>query len=275
MGIQMPQSPAPAFADDTNSKFENVRLPDWFAAVNPSNEVLARAVLKLDQMARDRGVWLYPQTDFWLLKKVVAQHRSMQAGLTPQCDPEFNLLTPENSFWIVGRDESGRVVTTQATRLFDWSTTNLKVEAESLRFFYADPGRQARDGDELIMDCEGARRITGRCIQAGTVWVHPDRRGADADGVNLSQILARITRFSARSRWDHDFTFSFVRNRLIESGLAERFGYPNVEPGISLKLPDFGVVHCHLVWMNRDELIEDARLTVEGILRRPLAVRAA
>ena len=108
---------------------KQVRLPDHVANLPNCHPDHARALLAIDQHARDRGVRLYPQTNFRLLSAIFSTHAESGARLAPLYDPQHHPLTPETAFWIAGLDDDGQVVLTAAARVFDLQATSLRDEA--------------------------------------------------------------------------------------------------------------------------------------------------
>src|SRR3546814_4309640 len=96
----------------------------------------------------------------------------------------------------------------------------------SLRLFYPRPESQKRDGESCSVRSTSAATIKGRVVFSGSTWIHPDYRGRD-----LPQILPRISRALALSRWNTDFTISLVTMALVEKGIAAAYGSKNVERG--------------------------------------------
>ena len=103
------------------------------------------------------------------------------------------------------------------------------------------------------MNSPSAGTIKGRVVFSGSTWIHPDYRGRD-----LPQILPRISRALALSRWNTDFTISLVTMALVEKGIAAAYGYKNVEPGVewlgSAVSPRYLGA---LVWMPQADLLSD------------------
>src|SRR5204862_6176059 len=87
---------------------------------------------------------------------------------------------------------------TFATRIYYWPDTTLEDEAVAMLY-----GRD--EGQRCIITADAAKLISGVLMSSGAAWVRPDyrRRG-------LSQLLPRIAKAYAVSRWPIDWTFGFV-----------------------------------------------------------------
>ena len=181
--------------------------------------VLGRFFLWADSAARDRGVTLSFASFQDLIEANKANSDSWRP-LFPVFDEVLGGITPETGFVLLGRDKGGRVVATQAARIYDWSESTLKDEAASLRMFYADPDAALARGDRCEITTPVAEKITGRVVFSGAVWYQRDFRGKD-----LATILPRISRAYAFTRWNSDFTVGMMADAVIAGGMAERVGY--------------------------------------------------
>src|SRR3546814_17758568 len=97
------------------------RLPDQITINHGPREQIGRFFLAADKAARDRGVTLSLSTDFELLREVNARNHGSWHGLAPSFDCAYGGIDGNCGFWILGRDNSGEIVTTQAARFFDRS----------------------------------------------------------------------------------------------------------------------------------------------------------
>lgn len=214
--------------------------------------LLDRFFTAAETAADDLGILLTIEQDFDALLAFNQTQRESWYPLTPMYDPRLNRLTPENSFWISGRDRQGDIVATQCARFYDWRGTDFKAEFESLRLAYGDPEAARLPAEVATCAAPSAGRVTGPVVFSGAGWYRPDYRGK-----GLSGLLPRISRALALTRWDTDFTYSFVEPKLVEKGIAARYGYTHIEPGIEWLNSFRGSCAFCLLWMPRDELLED------------------
>lgn len=216
-------------------------------------DLLGRFFLKADTAARQRDVTLSfaPMQD---LVDANRRNRKTWRPLLPLFDPASGGITDEDSFCIVGRNPQGDMVATQAARLYRWDNTTFHDEAQSLRLFYADPARLRKADERVDVTAPAARRITGRVVFAGGAWYRPEYRGRQ-----LAQILTRISRAYAYTRWKHDFHTSIMAEEVCKGGMPERSGYTNVDWEVMLRRtvvhPD-GDVRCGLTWMDSSEYFD-------------------
>ncbi len=230
------------------------RLPDWFEAIYDPGGVIARNVLRMDQLAAKRGVRLYPQTDFSALKTVVEEKRHLGTVLMPHLDPTYSTLSEENGYWIGGFDEHGEIAVIVAGRYYDFTRTSLAAELRNFRFFYDDPGRFITP-ECFCRPAAEAEMITGPSFTSGAFWVRPDFRGPDEDGVMLSKFIGALNRLVAIARWWPKFLFTFSRHELYNRGIAQRFGYAHVAFETQWHLHYGAVPASGLFWITREETL--------------------
>jgi hypothetical protein len=228
------------------------RLPANLKIKHGPAGLLGRFFLWADAAAQERGVKLY----FAGLQDLAAANRANSDSwrpLVPIFDPVLGGIPPEMGFVLIGRDEDGQIVATQAARLYDWLETSLEDESTSLRMFYGDPAAAFARGDRCEIATPVAQNITGRVVFSGAGWYRRDFRGR-----GLAGILPRISRAYAFTRWNSDFTISMMGDAVVAGGMAERCGYTKVEPSsVELVASPLGAMRCALVWMRSDELLAD------------------
>lgn len=237
--VQAPAAPPRSLVSDITIKHGPVDL-------------LGRFFLKADTAARRRDVHL----SFAPMQALVDTNRRNSdtwRPLLPLFDPAVNGAAEEDTFCIVGRDARGDIVATQAARLYHWDGTTFRDEAESLRLFYADPTALKRATEAVEVTAPAAQRITGRVVFAGGAWYRPDFRGRQ-----LAQILTRISRAYAYTRWRHDYHTSIMAEEVCRGGMPERSGYTKVDWEVMLRrtvVHPEGSVRCGLTWMDSGEFL--------------------
>jgi len=229
------------------------RLPDQITLQHGPRDALGRFFLTADKAARDRGVTLTLSTDFELLREVNARNQGSWHGLAPSFDCAYGGIDRTCGFWLIGRDDMGDIVTTQAARVFNTGDETLKDYLTSLRLFYPRPEEQKQPGEHCLVETPGASHLRGRIVYSGGTWIHPEYRKR-----LMPMILPRISRALALTLWDSEFTFSMVSHALVSKGVATAYGYRNIESGIrwmnsATELRLDGT----LVWMDRNEQLAD------------------
>ena len=213
--------------------------------------LLGRFFLLADRAARDRELTLH-FSSMEELVQINKRNPNSWRPILPHYDVKYGGIDSENAFCIIGRNKVGEVVATQAARLYDWTRTTLMEEATSLRVFYPVPSEMAHSGEKCIVTAPDARSITGRVAFTGAAWYRPDYRGRD-----LATVLPRIARAYAFAKWCTDFNISFIAERLVETGLARRCGYTNVQFAVELENFAIGAYRGALVWMATVEMLDD------------------
>jgi hypothetical protein len=172
------------------------------------------------RLGEQRGISLAFAT-FDELLAVNAQNRDSWRPLVGVFDPRLNMLEPASSYCILGRNERGEVVSTQAARLYDWRTTSFYDEAASLRFIYKNPEQNKRPGEGIRVTAKEAKDLRGRVVFSGAGWYRRDHRNT-----GLSTVLPRVSRACALTLWDPDWVMTLMAEPVFRGGFAQRGGFP-------------------------------------------------
>jgi hypothetical protein len=213
--------------------------------------LLGRALLKAEAAARSRGISLTFAAMHELVR-INDANRDTWVPLFTGFDPAFNALSPQNSFCILGRDSHGEVVATQAARLYDWPRSDYWREAESLRLLYDDPQRHRLNGERCEVSALAAKGIRGRVLYSGGAWYHPRHRGR-----GLVEILPRMARAIAYTRWKTDCTVTMMSEQNVRKGVFPRNGYRNIEWDVKFIGTRSGTIRFALLWLKSNEMLED------------------
>jgi hypothetical protein len=248
--MQLPSRYAPA-AQQTRGSF----IADLVINHGPA-ELLGKLLLAGDTAARERGVLL----TFASLSELVEINQANGQSwlpLLPVFDPSCGRFDQSAAICLLGRNDGGEVVVTQAARFFHWQKTTFYDEATSLRMLYHDPDARSREGEALEVSAPSARKIGGRVVYTGAHWCRPDFRGKGFTG-----ITPRIARALAIALWDVDFACTLMLEDVFSRGTAQRAGYLNSEWSVELKNTPLGTHTAALLWNDRSEIVAD----LEGFL---------
>lgn len=226
----------------------NLRLPDALTIKHGPARLLATFVLEGDKAAREIGVRLRLRHDFGDLV-YVNKHQNVRRSwhrLVDIFNPEYSNLSPDNSYWISGEDEHGEIVLTQAGRIYYWPETTLEDEARLM--FYG--GQEI--GQRCAITARAAASITGVVFCAGSHWIRPDFRG-----VRLSQLLGRLGRAYAVSRWPVDWAIALITPVLVEKGVATGYGYKHLSRSVFFPGSPLGDLELVLSYLTAPEAYED------------------
>jgi hypothetical protein len=216
--------------------------------------LLGRVLLKAEAAAHERGLSL----SFGSMQDLMAANTANLATwgpIFPGFDPTLNDLTPENAFCVLGRNAAGEVVATQAARLYDWTGSNYREEAESFRLIYRDPASQKLPGERCKVTALAAKGIEGHVLYSGGAWYHPKYRG-----LGLVEILPRMARALARARWNTTCTITMMAEHNVKKGVFPRNGYRNLEWEVRLIDTRSGTSRFALLWTKHEEMLEDLEL---------------
>lgn len=204
------------------------------------------------EACRARGVEL----EFVTMEELVAANRANHETwlpLFPAFNPEFGCGNGD-AFAIVGRDGAGDIVVTQAARFYNMAETDFHTEMQSLRFCYDDVAGREAVGETCAVTAEGAKQIVGRVLYSGGGWYRPDFRKK-----GFFEILPRLSRAYAYTRWQTDVTMTLMTDKVFAGGNAKKAGYKNVDWAVDLKNSPLGDIYAAVLWMDADYLFQDLR----------------
>jgi predicted nucleic acid-binding Zn ribbon protein len=251
---QVAKHASPSQSTPSTDRRPSGRRPSLISEITVEHgphDILGPFFLRANTAARERGITLSLGTFEELVATNVANTSSWHP-LIPLFDPKYGPLPADKAFCILGTNDEGEVVATQAARLYQWPSTSFHYEAESLRLFHADPARTKRPTERCVVTAESAKFVSGNVVFSGGGWYRRDYRKLE-----LSTILPRISRALAFTRWNSDYTVSIMAEKVIKGGMAERCGYTNVDWDLSLFDSPVGTVRCAFVWMERVQLLQD------------------
>ena len=138
-------------------------------------DLLAPLFLRAENTLREMGVHLsFGTLDD--LEQVNAANRDNWLPLFPIYHPRYWPKDDSNVFCLLGREASGRVVTTFAVRFYEWPASTFYDEAVGLRLFYGDVARFRRPGEHCEVSAVATRTVRGKVGLSCAVCVHPDWR---------------------------------------------------------------------------------------------------
>ncbi len=221
--------------------------------------LLAEYFLEADRACRERGIDLV----FSTLADLLAVNRMNSESwlpIVPLFNPEYG-IDPAKSYCILGLDPTGRVVATQAVRLYEWTNTTFAEQARTMGVFYDDPEAMALPGEACVVTAPSASLIRGRVAYSGAAWYHPTYRKR-----GLSAFLPRIARAYALAKWSTDMTMTLMAEKIVDAGVARRVGYPGVEWDArflnnALEGPRFALLHMDTAYLISDLRAQLAEMT--------------
>ena len=212
---------------------------------------IGRFLLTAESMVKAQGIKL----SFGRISDLVEVQESNVGSwpiLAPCLDARYARLDDTNSYCLLGRDDAGRIVATQAGRIYDLGKRSLQHVIDDFSLIY-EPARKPLPLEPWYsLTAPSACKLTGTLIYSGALWVAPEFRGH-----RLAAVLPRISRAYALGHWNTDVTFTFIRDPSPTHPLFTMYGYRCLEPGLIIYNDGKMLCDASLTWMPRDELIDD------------------
>ena len=136
-----------------------------------------------------------------------------------------------------------------------WQDSDFKTEAESLRFFYADPERDKGPDESCSVAEIEPRAVTGQLMHSGGIWYRPDFRGR-----KIGEILPRLARAYSYATWNIDQAFGIATEANVKKKFHLRNGYRDVVGSVVMRYsPTYpvGDLRLALCRMRNIDIIDD------------------
>lgn len=215
---------------------------------------------------QEHGITLTTGSDFKKYAEVLKEERPLQKLGAP-FDPTLNELDAKSGFWVLGRNQSGVLVHTQAFKTVD--LTQLSLSTYLLRSYrkFPPPLPEIDFDRSRFRATPGSHRISGQTVYHGEVWMAPDAEDRYR-GQGLSTVLTRFGLLEAMNRWDPDWIFGFMLRAVAFKGFSERVGYMHVEPGaLKWAVKDrTKLIEAFLVYLSREDAQYMLEMPVEELV---------
>ncbi|MBT3557052.1 MAG: hypothetical protein HN644_07650 [Rhodospirillales bacterium] len=206
----------------------------------------------LIEVAEAKGVYLEIGTDFTTFRKTIMKE-GIRTTVAPVFDPDLSDVSPANAFWIIGVNDRGDVVHTQAARMIDLSGVTLSDHlAQYLREYWFDRDRVDMAQSRVCLS-PTTSQMTGKLCYHGELWLKAGRNNL---GGSLTAALMRLLPAMGSLLWSPDYFLAFVTAYGASKGLMARGGYTHLEQGsIFWHLKgDNGLTEDWLSWMDQQDL---------------------
>ncbi|MEX2408354.1 MAG: hypothetical protein WD489_04530 [Rhodovibrionaceae bacterium] len=208
-------------------------------------------VSAITEIARENGIKLEIGSDFETFRNALSAHPDMPP-LYPMFDPAASYVDWTNGLWILGTDEKGEIVHTQAMRRIDMSQTTLAEHMQLHRRKYVIQGAAIDPDLSLYAKGSAWHNIRGNVCYHGQLWLKGGPGGYRGKG--MTTILPRLAMALGHMQWSPDYVFGFMTPRAACGGLSAREGYMHFEPGIWRVPGDSKPHETWMVWMGREDL---------------------
>lgn len=178
---------------------------------------------------RSHGIEITIGSDFDAYRRIIEEERKVQ-NLGAPFDCSKQDLKAGHAFWLIGRNEEGELIHTQAAKKVPLGGKSLAQYLLSAFREFPPPLPGVDIKRSRYRATPGAHRITGSVVYHGEVWMAPPDKGRYR-GVGLSTVLARTGLLEVMRRWDPDYMYGFMLRKVAFKGFAERMGYMHNEPG--------------------------------------------
>ena len=174
------------------------------------------------------GVKLHLGTDFDEYRERLAIGRPGYVIGDP-FRPELHKLNKTNSFWIIGTEQDGTIMHTQAMRMLPLRNQSLSEYMRRGFRKFPPPTLDIDLAASRFRDGPGSRKMFGRVCYHGEYWIG----GSDGQyrGEGWSTLLGRMAFLLAMRTWDPDYVFGFMAKQVAHKGFMARHGYMHCEPG--------------------------------------------
>ncbi len=179
-------------------------------------------------------------------------------------DPTHQDLSGGRAFWITGRNPAGELVHTQALRRLDLGSQNL---ADYLRHnfrTYPPAGVLIDFENSAYNPGPGARRMTGRVVYHGEIWIKDDPAYR---GRGIVDYLSRLGLLTASMHWQPDYVFGLMARGNARRGLCERLGYMHSDPcAVTWKIEGRNQpIVGNLTWMAAEDIHFATNMPLEDV----------
>ena len=177
----------------------------------------------------EEGIIMSTGSDFAEYREIVETERSIQKLGRP-FDPDAHDLNERTAFWMIARNAEGDLIHTQAARYI--SLRQRSLAGFLMRGFRAFPPPLTGVNESLsrFRATPGTHRIQGCAGYHGEFWLAPDR--GSYRGAGLAPVFGRTCMLEMIRRWDPDWIFGFILNRVAFKGFGARIGYLHLEPSV-------------------------------------------
>jgi|TARA_R110002012_G_scaffold49936_9_gene129334 hypothetical protein len=187
-----------------------------------------RFIASSTSLLQQAGITLTVGYDFDIYKEIIAAARPGHVLGMP-FDPTLHEMTKENAFWIVGHNDKGDIMHTQAMRMLDLKGNTLAEHLRRSFIEFPPPGVDIDLQRSRYRAGPGAQRISGQVCYHGEFWVGTTPR--EFRNAGLSSVLGRYAFWQAIQHWNPDYIIAFMQNSVVFKGFPARHGYMHTEPG--------------------------------------------
>jgi hypothetical protein len=216
---------------------------------------IGRFLLAAEAVVRSHGITLsFARASE--LRELQEQNAKSWPLLAPWMNARFAPLDDDNSYCLLGRDASGKLVASQGGRIYRLGDRSLRDIVDDHSLIYGRPTTPQGRDPYVTLTAPAASTLTGTIVYSGALWVAPEHRGN-----KLAALLPRISRAFALGKFGTEATFCVVSDQIAASPLFAMYGYTLREPGFSLWEGEERFYTASLLWMPESQLVADMNTT--------------
>ncbi len=209
-----------------------------------------------------QGISLEIGSDFSLYEAhVKSQPRRHAVGPFFSADNDY--LCEATAFWIVGRDNKGELVHTQAVRTLDLEGKNFThfMDKHLVDFFPYEIDEE-KTGYYPSPESE---KICGTVCYHGELWLSTGNVQSSFTG--LVALLSRLAMAVSVTRFHADYFFAYIMSRNANRGLAARCGFMHTDPNSVVWSVPGGVQDAEAwsAWVSRKEIFHLNIMTLKAL----------
>lgn len=222
----------------------------------------ANLVTEISKVIESAGIFLESGTDFKYFKNALHNvEKSTQLG--PKFDPDRKDYDGDSALWIIGRNNGGDIVHTQAFCMVDLKNLSLGNYLEE-RYVDFIPYILDKNRSEFITG-PSSSAVTGKACYHGEFMLKRCYSGLQSGAI--STLLFRLATASCMVAWSPDIIFGFMNSRLMLNGLAAKAGFMHSEPdSITWARPDMNrTKKSWIVWLENQDIDHLMKLTAADL----------
>ena len=190
-------------------------------------DFLESIAVTLASSLQEAGIELTIGHDFNQYKEMVEASRTGHKIGRP-FDPQRHTLDKTSAFWIIGKNEGGAVVHSQAARLLDIRQESVAEYLERRYMDFPPPLPDLDYSRSRYRKGPSAKYMSGIVSYHGEFWV--DHEAGNYRGNGLVSDLCRFGYEQAKHFWDPDHFFAFMLEPVGAKGLGARAGWMHMQP---------------------------------------------
>jgi len=201
-----------------------------------------------------KGMLLEIGSDFETFADLVNRH-ARRGPLTPKFDPAIEPVDGQNAFWILGRNELGEIVHTQAIRIMDIGEGTLAEHIREEFPAYTPPKWRLISGMNQYNPGPGSHAMRGRVCYHGDFWILGGDHGFRGRGMNV--VTSRLAMAIAMVKWNPDYIYAYMHSLVACSGVAPRGGFMHMEQNnLFWSIPGYDeLLEAWMVWSARRDIM--------------------